>query len=282
MPLTRVALSVAGALAMVHALSCGGTTRNGGAGESGRGAGSSSSGGATSQGASAGQGGSTLLPIPETCWPMDARSDGTECGGVPGYTWLGKLCEPIVCGCTGADCDQLFESMEACDRAHDVCYDRAGITRTCNSHADCKLTPRDCCPGCGELRADRLLGMHVSSTTLGEAGLCRDPSDVCVDCDFSLSPTHYPACIEGICSVVDVSEFGRCLIDTDCRLVSKDCCDCGGDFSEWGVMSVNYSYDRPERCDGVGCDGCVPDDPSNIYAMCETERGVCGLIAGTH
>jgi hypothetical protein len=282
MPKVGVALALVGGLLMSHALSCGGTTRSRGDGDAGSGASSSSPGGATSQGASAGQGGSSLLPIPEACLPMDAQSDGTECGWVPGYTWLGALCEPIICGCTGADCNQLFETMEACDRAHDICYERAGITRTCTSHAECRLTPRDCCPGCGELRADLLLGVRVDASTPREASLCRDPSDICVDCDFSLSPTHYPACIDGICSVVDVSEFASCLIDTDCRLVSKDCCDCGGDFSQWGVMAVNYSYARPQRCDGVGCDDCAPDAPSNIYATCLTDRGVCGVLAGTH
>lgn len=282
MPPLRVALSLAGALLMIHALSCGGTTRNRGAGDAGGGAGSSSPGGTASQGASATQGGSSSLPTPEVCLPMDARSDGTKCGGVPGYTWLGALCEPIICGCTGADCNQLFETMEACDRSHDVCYERAGITRACTGHAECVLAPRNCCPGCGELRADRLLGLQVTSTSPREAGVCHDPSDVCVDCEFSLSPTHYAACVDGSCSVVDVSEYASCEIDADCRLVSKDCCDCGGDFRHSGVMAVNRSYVRPERCNGVGCDDCVPAAPSNTFAVCLTDRGICGVISGTH
>jgi hypothetical protein len=206
---------------------------------------------------------------------MDARSDGTECGGVPGYTWLGKLCEPIVCGCTGADCDQLFETMEACDRAHEVCYEQAGITRACTRHADCVLAPRNCCPGCGELRADQLVGVHASSTSLSEAGLCRDPSNICVDCDFSLSPTHYPACIEGICSVVDVTEQASCQPGTGCRLVSKDCCDCGGDFTRDGVMAVGPSFKKAARCDAVPCDDCVPSAPEGTLATCDRAHNAC-------
>ena len=47
-------------------------------------------------------------------------------------------------------------------------------------------------------------------------------------------------------------------------------------------MSVNYAYVRPQRCDGVGCDGCIPRDPLNTFAICHADRNVCGLITGTH
>jgi hypothetical protein len=227
--------------------------------------------------------GASGAPEPGRCQAMDARASGAPCAGTAGYRWSGQLCEGIACSCVGSDCDRIFATMEECDRAHDPCYAAQGVLRHCIGHSDCSLVQRTCCPTCGSPPADAYMAVGREGLSPVEAMSCLgDSSAGCPECESGTNPSVYAACIDAQCSVVDVSEFGSCLIDTDCRLVSKDCCDCGGDFSDWGVMSVNYSYDRPERCNGVGCDGCVPDDPLNIYAVCKTEHGVCGLIAGTH
>jgi hypothetical protein len=214
---------------------------------------------------------------------MDAKASGARCAAIAGYRYNGELCEGIACSCVGSDCDRVFASMEECDRAHDGCYAARGLLRHCAQHSDCSLVPRTCCPGCGLPTADSYLALGRDALSPVEAMTCLgDRGASCPECESGVNPSAYAACIDAQCSVVDVTGFASCLINTDCRLVSKDCCDCGGDFSEWGVMSVNYSYARPPGCDGVGCGGCIPSNPANVYAVCLKDRNVCGLIAGTH
>lgn len=258
-------------------VSCGGaTSKEPGGGPAASGGGASGA----SFGSEAGAAGATQL---DGCAPMDAKASGARCAGIAGYRWNGQLCEGIACACVGSDCDRVFATMEECDRAHDGCYAAQGLLRRCTRHSDCSLLQRTCCATCGTPPADVYLALGRGAISPVEAQSCLgDASAGCPECEAGSNPSVYAACIDAQCSVIDVSEYASCLIDTDCRLVSKDCCDCGGDFSEWGIMSVNYSYVRPERCDGVGCDGCVPQDPSNIHARCDSERGVCGLIMGTH
>jgi hypothetical protein len=206
---------------------------------------------------------------------MDAQSNGTECGGIPGYTWRGKLCEPVICGCVGADCGNLYPTLDACDRAHDACYGRAGLIRACFRHADCVLSPRDCCGGCGEQRADQFLAHIIDTISLREAELCRNPTPACPDCVSFPHPAVYAACIDGTCSVVDVSEQASCVASDDCKLVNKGCCDCVDDPQSADVMAVARSYVRPARCDGVACDDCAAMDPPGAHVICSEK--VCAL-----
>lgn len=272
----RVGLSIAGTLALMHALGCGGTTRNpgAGAGEAGAGAGAASSGaggGDAGMGAQS-SGGSSLLP--DMCIPMDAQSDGTRCADIAGYTWLGELCQPVYCGCAGSDCERLFPTMAACDRAYQACYARTGLQQSCGAHAECGLVSRTCCPACGEAGADDQLSLNVESKSLFEAGLC-DALQGCPDCVSLPNPLLYAACIDTQCTVVDVGEQAACETDDDCRLTSKDCCDCGGDFGPDGVMAVGRGYSKPEHCAGVACDECLPSDPPGLFARCDPDRSVC-------
>jgi hypothetical protein len=279
------------ALAVVAQLfvACGGTTSRqprgnppvtGGAGAGGAPPGNVAGAAGAASSNVAGTGGA---PYSNGCQPMDAKASGARCATIAGYRWNGELCEGIACSCVGSDCGRVFASMAECDRAHDRCYAAQGLLRHCARHSDCSLLPRACCTGCGVPTADSYLALGRDALSPVQAMTCLgDPSADCLDCDSGTNPSLYAACIDAQCSVVDVSASASCLIDSDCRLVSKDCCDCGGDFSERGVMSVNYSYERPQRCDGVGCDGCIPNDPSNTFAVCLPDRGACGLITGLH
>ena len=265
------------ALVAQLSVSCGGTTSRQSSGNP-----PATSGGAAGA-ASSNVAGAAGAPYSMGCEPMDAKASGARCAGIAGHRWNGELCEGIACSCVGSDCGRVLDTMEDCDRAYTGCYAARGLLRKCAKHSDCSLVQRTCCPACAVPRADAYLALGRGGLSPVEAMTCLgDPSGDCLDCESGSNPSVYAACVDGQCSVVDVAEFGSCLIDTDCRLVSKDCCDCGGDFSEWGVMSVNYSYVRPQRCDGVGCDACIPRDPLNTFAMCLTDRSTCGLITGLH
>lgn len=55
------------------------------------------------------------------CSPQRAAGEGA-CDAFLGYAWNGAECVGISgCRCVGADCDELFDSEEACAAAHAHC-----------------------------------------------------------------------------------------------------------------------------------------------------------------
>ncbi|HEY6080364.1 MAG TPA: hypothetical protein VIW29_16230 [Polyangiaceae bacterium] len=170
-------------------------------------------------------------------------------------------------------------SEQACEATDADCYAAAGIDQSCSAHADCKLSWRSCCPGCSEPSAAELVALNQTSRSLVEAGVCSGAS-ASAGCDDCLPPTNprlYPACVEGWCRVLDVSAHASCTRGHECQLVTKDCCDCGGDYSLEGVMSVNLSHPGHAHCVGVGCDGCLSPGPMGPMPFCSA-RGLCGIL----
>jgi hypothetical protein len=55
------------------------------------------------------------------CAPQDARGVG-DCSAFFGYAWDGSACIGLGgCSCEGDDCDQTYQSPEACEMAHAFC-----------------------------------------------------------------------------------------------------------------------------------------------------------------
>ncbi len=55
------------------------------------------------------------------CKAQDAKGEG-PCFAYFGVVWNGKSCEAIGgCSCVGKDCGNLYESVEACNKAHANC-----------------------------------------------------------------------------------------------------------------------------------------------------------------
>lgn len=211
----------------------------------------------------------------DPCRPFDAATGASNCGAVVGYTWNGQMCEAVYCSCQGSECDRLFESADACDRAHRDCYAESGVTRQCVTHADCALQFRTCCWPCGVPGNDSYIATRLDSPDLNDAGICLGtPNGGCPDCVSLQNPAIYPACIDGECSVLDLTEQAECASDQDCRVSTKDCCACGGDFSSSGAIAVNQSFTSPDYCDGPTCDPCVPST-EGVTATCNLTLGWC-------
>jgi hypothetical protein len=63
---------------------------------------------------------------PAGCDAQDIRSDGA-CDLFLGYYWNGSACEGISgCGCEGTDCDAIYETRHACQRAYTECGAEVG------------------------------------------------------------------------------------------------------------------------------------------------------------
>ena len=210
---------------------------------------------------------------------MDARPNLDTCTDVVGYAFDGKLCGPIVCGCLGDDCGQLFGSIEACDREYGVCYAKAGIDQSCKSHLDCQLRSRLCCPGCGAPGADELLATNRGSPDLAKLGACEGDGSACGHmCAALPSPSLASACVDGQCTTLDLSAYASCALDSDCHVASKDCCDCGADYGLGETIAVNRSFVRPSYCSAdQACDACASDPSADDIAFCQ--RGTCVLIS---
>jgi hypothetical protein len=264
---------LAGFSALCSLVSCGGHTRSGDA--QGQ-AGAASSGG---NGNSSKPGGATQPPLPE-CQAMDARSGPDNCANVVGYAWDGKVCGPVVCSCVGADCGELFPSMSLCDRGYDGCYEHAGVQRACSQHQDCALQPRLCCPPCTTPVADQLFAAHRDGPRLEEVGACLgDATSGCATCTAGQSSAIYPACVDGQCTVLDVSAYAACSTGEDCRIRTKDCCVCGGDRSVAGVIVVNASFSQPDYCAAsLACDDCDAE-PSDALPVCDQGTERCVILS---
>lgn len=78
--------------------------------------------------------------------------------------------------------------------------------------------------------------------------------------------------------MLDVGDAARCDSAADCRVRTKDCCECNGDVTPSGLMAVNTTFTAPAGCDGF-CDECIADYPDGVTALCD-ENGSCALDFG--
>ncbi len=107
-------------------------------------------------------------PEPEPCTPMDARGEGL-CDAFFGWAWTGEACTSVSgCSCVGAECDRLFDSLEACERRYASC---GGCTSdvTCGVSGWCNPCARGSCPECDDCVQD----CAPSRCATGEMPTCR-------------------------------------------------------------------------------------------------------------
>jgi hypothetical protein len=246
------------------------TPSNGGSGAGGAGSGSS-----------AGSGG---RPADPECPPMDARGDDPTCGSVIGYAYDGGICGPVYCSCQGADCDNLFNTMQACDHAYYDCYAKVGMFRGCVSHEDCNVRHRTCCWSCEPNDIDSLFAVAGPSPSPKEAGVCLGDSTFCDDCAEIPNPAIYAACVLGECQLLDVSDEADCDSDDDCSFRLKDCCGCR-EAAAQDLISVNSSFFRPDYCPlEMSCVACTPPlvKVDNVFPACNLQYGECELVVTTN
>ena len=64
----------------------------------------------------------TCEPTPrDRCAALDAASSGDDCTELTGFTWDGRACRPVVCGCAGEDCDRIAALEAECQADHAAC-----------------------------------------------------------------------------------------------------------------------------------------------------------------
>ena len=59
----------------------------------------------------------------DPCAAQDARGEGA-CRAIVGVVWDGEACQTISgCSCTGSACDEIYQSVEACERDRAACLE---------------------------------------------------------------------------------------------------------------------------------------------------------------
>jgi len=205
---------------------------------------------------------------------MDAESSGDDCVSVVGYAFDGTLCYPVVCGCRGDDCGELYPSLSECDDAFSACYENFGVTRACETDAECALVPRACCGAITE--PDAVLAISGGGAEL-DSELC-DGRLGCPGIFIPPKPSLYAQCVAGRCETLDVAPVAACDTDADCTVRSKGCCNCplGESAAELlAVASPDQYYDFAS-CE-VTCDLCLEPPPEGITATCDDSFGLCAL-----
>lgn len=120
-----------------------------------------------------------VLCQPADCQGQDARGVGL-CTGIVGIYWDGIQCATYSgCGCEGTDCDQDFETLEACEATYGACEPQACIDDSeCapQEHCSAGTCATSPCAGDGTTIECRLLRPDC------EPGEVAVPSDSCWEC----------------------------------------------------------------------------------------------------
>jgi hypothetical protein len=220
--------------------------------------------------------------VTQRCAQMDARSNGTLCGGIAGYSWNGTTCDEVLCGCAGEDCEEIYASNDECLDAHRAC---TPLTM-CTKPSDCVLSSTNYC-SCNEVTLIDAVAISearqfdFSSRSLAFGQPCPD----CEHDPFAAARTRFlPQCVSatqwegGQCQLLD-TELLPCTPEVGCRVRARSCCECGADVSRENLMAIPNGGDAAFNalCEAdQACEDCGADYPDSVVALCVD--GFCTLM----
>jgi hypothetical protein len=153
----------------------------------------------------------------------------------------------------------------------------------CELTSQCVLRPESCCGTCGAATRDDFTALNRSALEEYAALACEDVAG-CDECYMATDPFLAVTCAQGQCEMVDLTTnpITECEENTDCRVRTKDCCECGGGITEADLIAINREQEVAYSslvCDpAVACLACMPQYPSEAQAVCNERR--CTLVWG--
>lgn len=229
----------------------------------------------------------------DPCAPMDAVETGDLCHDTLGYKWNGTSCEPLLCGCEGEDCDDLYPTKSGClSQRAPACLPAPACLELgyeeCLEEAGCQVVLYG--GGC----------MNLDDCSWGGPGgdnwLCWERGLVCLPADHPCTQMprsecegecywwerEQTVCFEGCC----VSEtYGYCApVPGEARCRPQEIGFCPDPCE----TIVGYQWDgafcRPVRCccTGSDCDDmhmtleeCIQDRLGCMENACASAGGYC-------
>ena len=195
---------------------------------------------------------------------MDAANSSLPlpCIAPPGWSWDGERCIQIGCGCSGADCGALYDSVGDCTETHAECA--GGVFDACVSPSDCTLTSAGCCSPCVVVALTDYVALTDERVASYREEVCSEPQNSCLlPCIPEPTPsTFYATCEVGRCAPIDIAEWAQCTGDLDCQVRSRDCCEtCTAptDLSDLVAVSDPFSYGSLVCGLDPECDPCSPN-----------------------
>ena len=210
---------------------------------------------------------------------------GDGCAPVtPPRCVMGACCDaeatPVRVGC-GFECPSGAVEDTVCEPAAS-CVD---LSSPCTANSECSLAIDNCCGPCGRPTLDDYDAILSSRSVEHARRVCPDPGSVpCPGCASMDNPNLGAACEGGTCVGYDVRQrsLSSCTSDGDCRLRTRDCCECGGgtDFGSLIALRVDgeTSYQTLACEPDSACPECAPIYPTEFEAFC-ADDGHCDVRA---
>jgi hypothetical protein len=112
---------------------------------------------------------------------------------------------------------------------------------SCELTSKCVVRPESCCGNCGAATRDDIIALNQDYVTAYTTNNCANAD--CPGCYIPSDPTLLATCSSGLCTVVDLLSHPstQCTDEGDCRIRTKDCCECGGGTDEEHLIAINVS-----------------------------------------
>lgn len=151
----------------------------------------------------------------------------------------------------------------------------------CAGNEDCQLAWDTCCGVCSTPTLDDYDAINSDAFDAHREMVCPEPVP-CPRCAEGFNPNLGASCQAGTCEGYDLSTLAltECTEASDCRVRTRDCCECGADTSFFNLMAIradgNADYEALVCPSDSGCLECAPVYPEDVVALCNAE-GRCEL-----
>jgi len=151
----------------------------------------------------------------------------------------------------------------------------------CAGPSECIVVPASCCGSCGAATRGDAVAVNVARSSDYRRPMCDGVG--CPACFMEQDPSLVATCRAGRCEVADLhtEPAAECSSDGDCRVRTRDCCECGGDVSRAGIIAIATSHIVDYEalvCDpGTACLECAPVYPAEVSAVCSS-AGFCDVV----
>jgi hypothetical protein len=157
--------------------------------------------------------------------------------------------------------------------------------RACELNRDCVVRPRSCCGNCGAATPGDSIAINRGNGSGYTLAVCQ--SSGCPACYAPPDPMLQAGCTNGKCEVFDLRTraLTMCMIDSDCRLRTSSCCECGGNVALEALIAIRaeagWEYEQLVCDPNTPCDDCAPPYPELARARCFDGRCTVTGAPGT-